>query len=37
MLGGVSLGGGGGVEGVGTTETPDLDNIPDMVAFIESR
>ena len=30
-LGGVSLGrGGGGGEGVGTMETPDLDDIPDM-------
>ena len=28
-LGHVSLGG-GGAEGVGTTETPDLDDIPDM-------
>ena len=35
-LGGMSLGA-GGVEGVGTTETPDLDDIPDMVPFIESR
>ena len=29
-LGGVLLGGGGGGEGIGTTETPDLDDIPDM-------
>ena len=36
-LGGVSLGAGGGVEGVGTTETPDLDNILNMVAFMKGR
>ena len=36
-LGGVSLGVGGGVKGAGTTEMPDLDNIPDMVAFMESQ
>ena len=29
-LGGMSLGGGGGGEGVGTTEMPDLDDIADM-------
>ena len=33
----MSLGAGGGFEGVGTTETPDLDDFPDMVAFMDSH